>query len=194
MKSIIPLRYFLLFIITIVLNSCVTEPLDSSLDPTNNNTASPSGIYKWSFKLDGVLYEWSGNHITNPNSGGQSTYSGGAIALQKNNSNNLPIITVAMTFPTVSTGNFVFNASASQGFQIIFSSNAQQIDAMYSVISGGTMNVNISSLSPNTLYANPGNPGKVIGTFSGTIKKLIGGSGNSLATISEGKFEAIRGQ
>jgi hypothetical protein len=104
----------------------------------------------------------------------------------------MPIISVGITFPTTTTGDFVFSSSASQGFSITFLTDAQQMQSMYSVAAGGTMNVNISSLSPNTLYANPTNPGKVIGTFSGTIKKLVGG--NSTATITEGTFEAIRGQ
>jgi hypothetical protein len=55
-----------------------------------------------------------------------------------------------------------------------------------------SMNVNISSLSNVTFYSNPSNPGKVIGTFSGTIKSVIGGS--NTATITDGSFEAIRGQ
>jgi hypothetical protein len=191
MKSLKPIAFFFLIAISFVLNSCSNEPIDPAIDPSANNGSS-SGIYKWSFKLDGVLYEWSGNHITNPNSGGQATYSGNAIALQKMNSNNMPIISVGITFPTTTTGDFVFSSSASQGFSITFLTDAQQLQSMYSVAAGGTMNVNISSLSPNTLYANPTNPGKVIGTFSGTIKKLVGG--NSTATITEGTFEAIRGQ
>ncbi|WP_396142579.1 hypothetical protein [Flavobacterium sp.] len=191
MKPIKRISFLFLIAISFVLNSCSNEPIDPAIDPSANNSSS-SGIYKWSFKLDGVLYEWSGNHITNPNSDGQSTYSGSAIALQQINSNRTPIITVAMNFPSVSTGDFVFSSSASQGFSITFLTDTQQMQSMYSVAAGGTMNVNISSLSANTLYANPTNPGKVIGTFSGTIKKLVGG--NSTATITEGTFEAIRGQ
>jgi hypothetical protein len=191
MKSLKPIAFFFLFAITFVLNSCSNEPIDPAIDPTDNNGGF-SGIYKWSFKLDGVLYQWSGNHITNPESGGQATYSGNAIALQKMNTNNMPIITVGITFPTATTGDYVFSSSALQGFQIVFNDDNQQMQSMYSVTAGGTMNVNISSLSANTLYANPTNPGKVIGTFSGTIKKLVGG--NSTATITEGTFEAIRAQ
>jgi hypothetical protein len=56
---------------------------------------------------------------------------------------------------------------------------------------GGTMNVSITSMSSNTLATNPTNPGKVIGTFSGTIKK---GGSQALYTISEGSFDVIRTQ
>jgi hypothetical protein len=100
-----------------------------------------------------------------------------------------------MIFPTTSTGNFVFNStnsSTSNAFQIIFTNSNSTIDNLYSTTSGGTMNVNISSLSNVTFYSNPSNPGKVIGTFSGTIKSVIGGS--NTATITDGSFEAIRGQ
>ncbi len=176
--------------------SCENEPIDSAIQTSNTTPGNVnSAIYKWRFKLDGVLYEWEGNHILNPNSGGQSTYSINSIALQKTNSNNFPILTLSMIFPTTSTGNFVFNStnsSTSNAFQIIFTNSNTNIDNLYSTSSGGTMNVNISSLSNVTLYSNPSNPGKVIGTFSGTIKSVIGGS--NTATITDGSFEAIRGQ
>lgn len=159
---------------------------------SDSNGSSSSGIYKWRFKLDGVLYEWEGNHLALDGSGaigagGQATYSVNSIALQKINSSGTPIISVTINFPTTSTGNFVFNASnTSQAFTLL---NNQLI---YSTIPvGGAMNVNISSLSNVTFYSNPTNPGKVIGTFSGTVKST---DGTSTATITDGYFEAARGQ
>jgi hypothetical protein len=157
---------------------------------SSDDSGSSSGTYKWSFKLDGVLYQWSGNHLTGGGAieaGGQATYSGGAIALQKTNSSGTPIISVTMNFPTTSTGSFVFNSSnTSQAFTLL---NNQLI---YSTIPvGGAMNVNISSLSNVTFVSNPTNPGKVIGTFSGTLESL---DGTSTATITEGTFEAVRAQ
>jgi len=119
--------------------------------------------------------------------GGQATYSVNAIALQKTNSSGSPIISVTMTFSTSSTGNFVFSSS---GFNITLLNDAQQPTGMYTTGSGATMNVNISSLSNITFTSNPTNPGKVIGTFSGTVKSI---SGNTTATITEGTFEAVRG-
>lgn len=185
-----------------IFNSCNVEPVDPILASQVSNSSSSSesndittSIYKWSFKLDGVLYEWQGNHILNSNSGGQSTYSINSIALQETNSSNLPVITVSMIFPSTSTGNFIFNSSnssSSNAFQITLLNSNSSIDKMYSTTSGGIMNVNISSLSNVTLYSNPLAPGKVIGTFSGTIKNSIGGS--NMATITDGSFEAIRGQ
>jgi hypothetical protein len=102
-----------------IFNSCNVEPVDPILASQVSNSSSSSesndittSIYKWSFKLDGVLYEWQGNHILNSNSGGQSTYSINSIALQETNSSNLPVITVSMIFPSTSTGNFIFNQVA----------------------------------------------------------------------------------
>jgi hypothetical protein len=166
---------------------------------SDSSSSSSSGPYKWRFKLDGVLYEWEGNHLALDGSGaigagGQATYSVNSITLQKINSNGTPLITVSMIFPTTSTGNFVFNSSnysTSQAFQMILLSNNQQIDGMYGNVAGGTMNVNISSLSNVTFTSNPTNPGKVIGTFYGTVKSA---DGTSTATITDGYFEAARGQ
>ena len=164
---------------------------------SSNDSSSSSGLYKWGFKLDGVLYEWEGNHLTGGgviSAGGQATYSVKSNVLQKTNSSGSPIITVSMTFPTASTGNFVFNSSnssSSQSFNIIFTNdNQQQLDGNYAIFAGGTMNVNISTLSTNTFTTNPTNPGKVIGTFSGTIKSV---TGSSTVTITDGYFEAVRG-
>lgn len=188
MKSFKHFKFIFLLVVALVLNSCVTEPLDSSLDPTNNNSASPSGIYKWSFKLDGVLYEWSGT-LQNPGNGG------GAFTALNNKgilslTSNSPLLAINIQFPSLSTGNFTFNSSnpSTEGFSFIKQNQNLTSDTFMSAF-GGTMNVNISSLSPITLVANPTNPGKVIGTFSGTIKK---GGSTALYTISEGIFEVAR--
>ena len=162
---------------------------------SSDSSSSSSGLYKWSFKLNGVLYQWEGNHLTGSGAiaaGGQATYSVNAIVLQKTNSSSFPIITVSMVFPTASTGNFIFNSSSTttQGFNIIFTNDAQQMTDMYTTGSGATMNVTISSLSDTTFTSNPTNPGKVIGTFSGTVKSA---TGTTTATITEGTFEAARG-
>ena len=153
-----------------------------SCSSSNDSSSSSSG-----------LYQWEGNHLTGGGAiaaGGQATYSVNTIALQKTNSSGLPIITVSMVFPTNSSGNFIFNSSSTtQGFNIIFLDDAQQLTEMYSTGSGATMNVNISSLSNTTFTSNPTNPGKVIGTFSGTVKSANG----TTATITEGTFEAVRG-
>ena len=169
-----------------------------SCSSSSNDSASSSGIYKWKFKLDGVLYEWQGNHLA-PNgggafgAGGQATYAVNSLALQKANANGTIPVTVSVTFPTTSTGNFVFNSSTSstsQNVNIIFTSDNQQLTGQYSTMFGGNMNVNITSLSNTTFASNPTNPGKVIGTFSGTINSASGTS----STITEGSFEAVRGQ
>ena len=195
MKRII----FLILAISLIVCSCSNEPVDpavansinnSNSNSSSGNTNSNSGVYMWKFKLNGVLYQWSGNHLTGGGviaAGGQATYSVNAIALQKTNSSGSPILSVTMTFSTSSTGNFVFSST---GFNITLLNDAQQPTGMYTTGSGATMNVNISSLSNITFTSNPTNPGKVIGTFSGTVKSI---SGNTTATITEGTFEAVRG-
>ena len=142
---------------------------------SSSSDSSSSGTYRWKFKLNGVLYENSGslqetvgNYVVG---GGMNT-----LVLVK----TIPQqISVSIVFPTASTGNFTFNSSSpgSLGMSII-------------TALGGSMNVNISSLSSTTLLTNPTNPGKVIGTFSGTIQK----GGGQLATITDGLFEVYRAQ
>ena len=85
-----------------------------SCSSSSNDSASSSGVYKWSCKIDGVLYEWQGNHLTNQGAvigaGGQSTYAVGSLALQIVNSATNGI-TVSAQMPNNATGNFVFNSS-----------------------------------------------------------------------------------
>ena len=150
-----------------------------SCSSSSNDSSSSSGVYKWSFKLDGVLYQWSGNSLTDPNSNGMSQYFSGDVSLTKTME-----VTASFALSSVSTGNFICNSSSNSSFNIGIVEGVQEYRTSY----GGTMNVNISSLSSNTFFSNPMNPGKVIGTFSGTIKTI----GNSLHTVTEGSFEAVR--
>jgi hypothetical protein len=166
---------------------------------SDSDSSTSSGLYKWRCKIDGVLYEWEGNHLTNQGAvlgaGGQSTYAVGTLALQKINSASAGI-TVSAQLPDNTTGNFVFDSN--QSFNIIITSgNPQnpQGNIQYSTQFGGTMNVNITSIANNSFATNPQNPGKVIGTFSGTISKFditTGQFTNSLVT--DGSFEAVRAQ
>lgn len=166
-----------------------------SCSSSSNDSSSSSGIYKWRFKLDGVLYEWQGNHLA-PNgggpfgAGGQATYSVNSLALQKANANGTLPVNVTISFPSTSTGSFAFNSSSSQNINVVFMNDNQQLTGQYSTIYGGNMTVNITSLSNSTFVSNPTNPGKVIGTFSGTINSVSGTS----VTITEGSFEAVRAQ
>jgi hypothetical protein len=167
------MKKIILLLSIILLVSCSSDS-NNSPSPSSSN----SGVYKWSFKLDGVLYQWSGS-LTDPNSNGGSQYFSGNVSLSKTME-----VTVNIDLPTVSTGNFTCNSSSNSSFSIGIVEGVGEYRTSY----GGTMNVNISSLSSNTFSTNPANPGKVIGTFSGTIKTI----GNSLHTVTEGSFEAIR--
>ena len=157
---------------------------------SSSNDSSSSGVYKWSFKLDGVLYQWQGT-LQNTE-GGVGNYNvinnKGMLSL----TNDSPQITIGVQFPSSSTGNFIFNSSSpsSQGFNLLIQNQNLTFNT-YDSSFGGTMNVNVASISTNTISTNPTNPGKVIGTFSGTIKK---GGSQTLYTITEGSFEAARGQ
>ena len=192
MKSLKPIAFFFFITISFVLNSCSNEPIDPAIDPSANNGSS-SGIYKWSFKLDGVLYEWSGNLQDGGTGGGNYTVinNKGMLNLSLLD-NSSPVLAIIIQFPNASTGNFTFNASspASEGFTYLKYNPNFAADTYMSSF-GGTMNVSITSISTNTLATNPTNPGKVIGTFSGTIKK---GGSQTLYAISEGSFEVIRTQ
>jgi hypothetical protein len=149
---------------------------------SSSSDSSASGVNKWQFKLDGVLYQWSGNQLTGDSSG-TSSYSGSNFA---GSSNGNPMVALVIAFPNVSTGNFTFNSSTSSYVQIGIVTNSTT-SSNYMTTSGGTINVNISSLSSNTFVDNPSNPGKVIGTFSGTINAI----GGSTHTITDGSFEAL---
>lgn len=189
MKPIQRISYLFLIAISFILNSCSNEPIDPAIDPTDNSGGS-SGIYNWSFKLDGVLYEWEGT-LQDPGTGGGNytvINNKGMLVL----TNTSPTLSISIQFPNASTGDFIFNSSnpSTEGFTFI-KQNQNFVSDTYMSSFGGTMNVSITSISTNTLAANPTNPGKVIGTFSGTIKK---GGSQTLYAISEGSFEVIRTQ
>jgi hypothetical protein len=168
--------------------SCSSDSSDSSGSGGSGGSPS-SGTYKWSFKLDGVLYQWQGT-LQNPNDGGgnyAAINNKGVLNLTANND-----LAVTVQFPNILPGPFTFNSSnpSTEGFSLIIINSNFTSDS-YLTSLGGTMNVNITSLPSNTLSTNPTNPGKVIGTFSGTIKK---GGSQSIYSITEGKFEVLRVQ
>jgi hypothetical protein len=151
------------------------------LSCSSDDNSSNSGVYKWKFKLDGVLYEWSGP--LGSISGG-STYSSSGRLLGLSKDENNIMMSVSVILPSNSIGNYTL--SNSQSFMIgIFSSNEP---TFYSILNGGVMEVNITSFSNNSFLSNPSNPGIIKGTFSGTIRK----DGEGLSNITEGSFEAIR--
>ena len=155
---------------------------------SSSSDSSSSGAYRWQFKLNGVLYEHSGS--LQETVGNYVVSSGmNSLVLAKTTPQQM---SVSIFFPTASTGNFTFNSSSpgSLGMSIIITNPDNFTSDSYMTALGGSMNVNISSLSSTTLLTNQTNPGKVIGTFSGTIQK----GGGQLATITEGLFEVYRAQ
>ena len=148
----------------IVLVLSIVLLLVSCSSDSNNSTSTSSstpGLFKLSFKLDGVLYQWSGDLY---DQAGQNYYdkSRATLRLTKNN------LRVYILFPNSSTGNFIINNSTYKvsSMSIIFDYTNLDFDEY---ITDGAitnnMNVNVSSISTDT---NPLNPGKTTGTFSGT--------------------------
>ena len=91
----------------IVLVLSIVLLLASCSSDSNNSTSpssSTSGVYKWSFKLDGVLYQWSSQ--TEEFYGG-AQYSSGNVLLTKNT-----VATLDISLTSVSTGNFTCNNSS----------------------------------------------------------------------------------
>lgn len=158
---------------------------------SSSSDSSSSGAYRWQFKLNGVLYQWSGS-LQDPGGGGGNYVVGGGMNTLVLTKTTPQQMSVSIVFPTASTGNFTFNSSSpgSLGMSIIIQNPNNFTSDSYLTGLGGSMNVNISSLSSTTLLTNPTNPGKVIGTFSGTIQK----GGGQLATITDGLFEVYRAQ
>ena len=142
----------------------------------STDSSSSSNVFKWKFKIDGVLYEWSGNQLTNPEAGG-CTFASGTLAMSTTSS----AINAGGTFPSISTGTFTMTEPNN-----VFTVSIDNVP--YATIDGATISITVTSLSPNTYASNPTNPGKVIGTFSGTVKSL----GGQTKTITEGSFEAMR--
>ena len=142
----------------------------------SSDSSSASNVFKWKFKIDGVLYQWSGNQLTNPEVGGCSL-SNSLLAMQDSSGT----VSAGGQFPSISNGTFTMMEPNN-----VFTVSIDNVP--YVTIDGATISITVTSLSPNTLASNPTNPGKVIGTFSGTVKSLSG----QTKTITEGSFEAMR--
>lgn len=168
-------KIIIIIIILLVLSSCT-----NSSNESNNLNESTSQSYNWHFKLNGVLYQWSGSLF---DEAGQNHYEVGSkkLNLVKGNLNMI------ILFPNASTGNFTFNSSSSSSVSLYFFYTSTSWDSYSSHSSDAIMNVNVSSISSNSYGSNPSNPGKVVGTFSGTIKK----QGGQMSTITDGYFEVV---
>ena len=171
------MKNFIIIILSSIFFSCSNESPDSD--------NSSSGTIKWSCKINGVQYQWSGSYPYSTTSG-QSSYLG--------EPTSVPM--VALASPIVSSGNrqiqltFTFQ-NENSGTHIIndgVSGNSatlvlnQQVYSTYP--SMAQINLNISQMASAT-------NGITKGTFSGT---MVGGSTGTIQTINitEGSFEAIR--
>jgi hypothetical protein len=144
-----------------------------------SDSPSSSRVHKWQFKLDGVLYKWESEDDIIEDAFNNYTSGNRQLKLQKDN------LSVSIIFPNSSTGNFIIDDSTwqSSSMYIFFRYTNLDID-IYNTdgTANNTMSVNVSHLSINS---DPLNPGKAIGTFSGTIQNPDG----NLSIITDGKFE-----
>lgn len=131
------------------------------------------------------------------NPGGGATYDSGNLALS-NTGDTIDSNSVSITcmFTSIETGSFSFNSSTSP-FTINFVNLTDTSSTTYSTSYGGEINVNISSLSNNTLARSALNPGRVIGTFEDQLTGYIINAGSPPeevnVVITEGAFEAVGG-
>ncbi len=193
MKPIQRISFLFLMVISFALNSCSNEPVDPTIDPTDNGGGS-SGTLRWSCKVDGVAYEWSGtisstNGISNYAKDEQNATDGnpnGVIALSKTNSTNQNELILNLTVPDIRTGAFTLNGTSVNNAAVLTLSSSLS----YGTVDGQSISVNITELSNNTAVTGDLS-GRVRGTFSGSMRQV-----GSLQTISitEGSFVAIRMQ
>lgn len=177
MKKILILQFVILALI-----SCKKDDNSTKNSSTNTTTAN----YSFSFKLDGVPYSWSGNHLANGPSTGQATWSGNSIALQKC-TNSVCDVSIACSIPNLGINTYSFPVnSLSQFFTLTLNPNNQL--QQYGTFGGGTLQMTVTSIDPNNLTSNPSSTsvGKIKGVFAGTITDINGG----FHTISNGVFEA----
>jgi hypothetical protein len=193
MKSLKPIAFFFLITISFVLNSCSNEPIDPAIDPSANNGSS-SGTLRWSCKVDGVLYEWSGafgatTGLSNYSKDEQNATDGnpnGVVVLSKSNSSNQNELYLGLTMPDIRTGAFSLNGNSVNNAAALTLSSSLS----YGTVGGQSISVNITELSNNTAITGDLS-GRVKGTFSGSMRQV--GSLQTI-TITEGSFEAIRMQ
>jgi hypothetical protein len=154
---------FLVLSISLIINSCSIPSIPSF----------PSSDYSWQFKLDGVLYksECGASQLDDAFTNYESNNS--VLNLQKGN------LSVSIGLPSNSTGNFVISNTSYQTSNMMIFFNYSSTDIKIYRTHGSiinAINVNVNSLSV---------PGKIKGTFNGTIENPNG----QLSTVSEGRFE-----
>jgi hypothetical protein len=196
MKKIFISNFLLLSILSFL--SCQKSSSNTS---SNNNSSSNQdsgpGIYTWSCKIDGKSYSWSGAYPAAGSSKAQATFTASSaqsiLGLDDGNSCSISLI-----FSNVASAPASYNVnfnSLSQGFTATLSlmSSSTNISLFGIGMNGGDMTVNVDSYSSATYASNPANPGKVKGTFSGTLYDMKSPPTSSKAiSITEGKFEAVR--
>jgi len=163
MPLLIMRQLFLLISFCLIITSCSIPSIPSF----------PSSDYSWQFKLDGVLYksECGASQLDDAFTNYKSNNS--VLNLQKGN------LSVSIGLPSNSTGSFVISNTTYQSSRMMIFIQYTSINTDIYRTNGSianAINVNVNSLSV---------PGKIKGTFSGTIQNPNG----QLSTVSEGRFE-----
>ena len=151
-----------------------------SCSSSDGNSSNSSGNFMWRCKINGVLYEWSGNEEEN--------FSEGA-SLVLFNSNSLRLMNddfliSPSNFPSISPGNYTFSQSSGMSCIATFGGETYATGGWL----GGVINFTITSVTPYTSDTFDSITNKISGTFSGTLKSFPNGE---TLTITDGSFVAM---
>jgi hypothetical protein len=149
-----------------------------SCSSSDGNSSNSSGNFMWRCKINGVLYEWSGNEEENFSQGASIDFTNSLIL-----KNNDLMISPTNFLQNNSPGNYTFSQSSGKYCVATFFGES------YSSY-GGSMNFIITSVTPYTSQTYDVISRKLTGTFSGTLKNVDPITGGTLL-ITEGSFVAF---
>ncbi len=174
MNKINHLNFSLLSMILLLLVSCNT---DSSNNPPTNTTTGTISL-----KINGVV--WSGAYASGitANLGGTNVLT---VAGQKSESNNSETVSIGI-LPFAGIGTYTFDGtSVNSKVTVNIGGKGYVSTPLAGGGGGGIGTIKITEyVAPNGIT----NPGKAIGTFSGTIKSY---NSDEEITVTEGKFTAV---
>ncbi len=149
-----------------------------SCSSSDDNSSNSSGNFMWRCKINGVLYEWSGNEEENFSQGASIDFTNSLIL-----KNNDLMISPTNFLQNNSPGNYTFSQSSGKYCVATFFGES------YSSY-GGSMNFIVTSVTPYTSQTYDVISRKLTGTFSGTLKNVDPITGGTLL-ITEGSFVAM---
>lgn len=146
---------------------------------SNDRNETSSGTTKWKFKMNGVLYEWSGDS-SDPSSFGSSLFS------QQNSKTSIelfsvqdPVISFDFDIPTLNKGSYILD-----NFDAYLTDYSGTIVSYYTN-SSCKITLNITQID------NDVTPSRIVGTFSGKLTRENSSGATIVKNITEGYFEAV---